>query len=212
MLQLNKLLLLLALATAFVRAENPEPPQGHFHLTNTPYVFRVNADGELTFLNTGQTEQLAIASDRTFAGRFGDTPITGKFADGKLWLRRSSAPTPRPLEYLECRAVDEPTAKEILRYSRVAREDLSTDLPHALRQSLNAALHKRLELLAEALMFHCLEQGVEKAGSLDDFVGPEKPVRAFPSIDGEDYDTLDLTLNTTWTIESPSGARATLKQ
>lgn len=209
MLQLAKLLLLLALSAALLRAETP---QGHFHLTNTPYVFHASADGELTFLNTGQSGQLAIAADHTFAGKFGDTPISGKFADGKLWLRRSAERTPAPLEYLECRPVDKPTAQEILRYSRAPRSDLSTDLPHALRTSLANAIRRRLELLAESVMFHCLEYGLSKAERLADLVGPEKQLSAFPSIDGEDYNALDLTPNTTWTIESTGGVRVTLEQ
>lgn len=211
MLPLIRVLLLLTLSSAFLRAETPPGSPSYFHLTNTACVLRVDAAGELTFLNTGESGQLAIASDHTFAGTFADTPLSGKFADGKLWLRRSAEPAPAALEYLECRPIDEPTAREILRYSRRARVNLTTDLPRALRTSLANAVRDRLATLAEAVMFHCLENAVSKVERLEDLIGPEKQLSALPSIDGEDYSTLELSPEATWTIESASGITVTYR-
>lgn len=208
MLHVAKLLVLLSLATALARAESPALTPGYWHLINTTCVFRVDAAGQLTFLNTGASGQLVLATDQTFAGTFAETPISGKLADGKLWLRRSAEPTPAALEYLECRAVDEATAREIIRHSRTSHPP-SSNLPRALRTSIANALRQRLELLAEAVMFHCLEYNLTKVGALSDLVGPEKQLSALPSIDGEDYRQLDLTPNASWTIESASGIKVT---
>lgn len=209
MLHVIKLLVLCALSAALVRAETPTSAPGYWHLVNTTFVLRTDSASQLTFLNTGESSQLALASDHTFAGTFSDAPVHGKFADGKLWLRRSAESTPAALEYLECRAVDEATAREIIRYSRSARSPLSSSLPRALHTSLANALRQRLELLAEAVMFHCLEHNLTKVDALSDLVGPEKQLSALPSIDGEDYRQLDLTPNASWTIESASGIKVT---
>ncbi len=209
MLPLTKILLLLTFSAALVHAETPAASPTYWHLVNTAVVLRVDPAGKLTFLNTGEAGHLTLAADRTFSGTFAETPFSGKFADGKLWLRRTSEPTPAALAFLEARPIDQSTAHELLRFSRSAHRASSADLPRALRNSIANALQRRLATLAEAVMFHCLENAVEKVDRLDDLIGPDKQLSALPSIDGEDYSKLDLRPEATWTIESASGIKVT---
>ena len=212
---LRPLLPILALLLASnvpAKAEVAEPHRGYWLLVNSSLVLNIDAAGAVTLVNSGQTGTIKVADDGAFDGMFGETPLGGKFAEGKLWIRSGVASAPASMELLEFRKVTDVVARELVTFLRKPRASAANDVALAFRASVADAIRNRLNLLSESVMFHCLENNLQKVNALADLIGPEKQLSALPSIDGEDYSKLDLTPNTSWTIESPSGIKVSLEQ
>lgn len=78
-------------------------------------------------------------------------------------------------------------------------------LERVRRTSQEKAIMNNLRMLASAADQYFLENGVTDV-SIDQLIGPNKYIKELPSVDGEDYSKLDLSLDTKeWKIVSKSG-------
>ena len=198
-------LLGLSLFTAIAAGQVAEKYQGDWLLVNGVVILHIDSQGTMTLRNSGAKGSVSIHDVDTFEWSLPGHPQTGKFADGKLFLKSDQIKPPRWMQFLEFRKGDKETASEVIEFALRQQTQVANAFADVKRSSMEKTILNNLRQLAAAADQFFLEHGVDKV-KFEQLVGPDKYIKQLTPIDGEDYSKLDLTLGASpWKIVSASG-------
>jgi hypothetical protein len=199
----------LAVIVASVHAEIPQQYRGDWLFVNGVAVLRVDTDGTMIQRNSGEKGKLSLEQDGTFTWELTGHSRSGRFSDGKLFLKNDEVGAPKWMSYLEFRKATKEVADEVIQFAVRQQTETSAKMANARRKYIENMLLNNLRQLAGATVQFCLENRV-KTVKLDQVVGPDKLIKKLTPVDGEDYSKLDLTQGVTpWKIVTASGVAVT---
>ena len=205
-------LLTLALLGAAARAQVPKQYCGDWLLVNGVVILRVEAAGTMTLRNSGDEGALALKDDGSFAWQLKSGVQTGKFAEGKLFLKNEQAGTPKWMAFLEFRRGEPAAANELIEFALQQQTRTMNAFAAVRRSSLEKAILNNLRMIGSAADQYFLENGVNQV-KLAQIVGPDKYIKKLTPVDGEDYGKLDLSQGVAkWEIVSASGVSVTYER
>ena len=193
-------------------AQVPEMYRGDWLLVNGVLVLNVDENGTMTLRNSGAKGSLTIKNGGDFVWKLAERTQSGRFADGKLYLKSDQEGSPKWMEYLEFRRGSKEVASEVIEFALRQQTQVAGAFERVRRSSLEKAILNNLRQLAAASDQFFLEHGVDKV-KLEQIVGPDKYIKRLTPVDGEDYSTLDLKQGASpWKITSASGITVTYER
>jgi type IV pilus assembly protein PilA len=205
-------LLIIAACAVNIRAEIAENYRGDWLLVNGMVVLHITAEGTMTLRNSGVKGSLTISNDGAFIWNIPESSHTGRFTDGKLYLKNDQPESPKWMEYLEFRRGSKEEAGEVIEFALRQQNQVAGAFERVRRTSMEKAILNNLRQLSAAADQFFLEYGTHKV-TIDQIVGPDKYIKKLNEVDGEDYTKLDLTQGATpWKIVSASGITVTYER
>lgn len=198
-------ILMIVITTGFAQAQIPDKYRGDWLLVNGVVVLHIGEDGTMVLRNSGDKGKLAVQKDGSFSWTIPSHPQSGRFAEGKLFLKNDQEGAPKWMAYLEFRRTEIEVASEVIEFALRQQTQAANAYATIRRSSMEKAMLNNLRQLAAAADQYFLENGTNTV-KLDQIVGPEKYIKKLSPVDGEDYGKLDLTQSVkSWKIVSESG-------
>jgi hypothetical protein len=173
-------------------AQVAEKYRGDWLLVNGVVVLHIDEDGTMILRNSGAKGPIIIKEDGDFSWNPPEHPQSGRFADGKLFLKSDQEASPKWMEYLEFRRGSKDVTSEVITFALRQQTQVAGAFEKVRRTSMEKAILNNLRQLAAAADQFFLENGVAKV-KLEQLVGPDKYIKKLNPVDGEDYSKLDLT-------------------
>ncbi|MFA6959582.1 MAG: hypothetical protein WC205_02390 [Opitutaceae bacterium] len=186
----------LALCTAAF-ADLPSQYCGDWLMVNAPVAVHVASDGTMSLLNNGETGKLILNKDESFVWEKPSHSQSGRFAEGKLFLKNDQPGGSVWPEFYEFRRGDKKDVAQMLESTR-----RQTQFLH--RAVIQKSIQNNLRQLDAACSQFFLEKGATQV-ALSDLIGEGKYLKKLPLVDGEDYTILDLTQGAAWKVTTKSG-------
>lgn len=204
-MRIKPCLISLLVSVAACSAQVTEKYRGDWLLVNGVVVLHIDEKGTMTLHNSGATGPITIKDGGDFIWSLPDRSQSGRFSEGKLFLKSDQEGAPKWMEYLEFRRESEEVASEVIEFALRQQTQVAGAFEKVRRSSMEKAILNNLRQLAAASDQFFLENGVRTV-KLEQIVGPNQYIRNLTPVDGEDYSKLDLTQGASpWKITSKSG-------
>jgi hypothetical protein len=178
---------------------------GDWLLVNGVVVLQIADDGTMTLRGSGEKGKLALNAGQSFTWDVGGKTRSGRFADGKLFLKNDIEGAPKWIEFLEFRRGDKDAAAEAIEFALRQQTQVLNAFANVRRSSTEAAVRNNLRQLSAAADQYFLEHGTRTV-KLDDIVGADKYIKKLTPVDGEDYGKLELAMGAApWKVTTASG-------
>jgi len=199
----------LMVIVASVQGQVREEYRGDWLLVNGVLVLHVDNDGTMTLRNYGDKGKLALKQDGAFTWELTGHAQSGRFSDGKLFLKNDQEGTPKWISYLEFRKGEKEVASEVIESALRQQTQEANRIASVRRKYVENMILNNLRQLDAAAEQFFLENSV-KTVKLDQLVGADKLIKKLTPVDGEDYGKLDLTQGVTpWKVVGASGITVT---
>lgn len=202
---------MLCLGTS-LRGDVPAGFGGDWLLVNGVVLLSIREDGTMTLRNSGATGVLTIGETGDFVWKLPEGEQSGKLTADTLLLKNDQPGAPAWMQFLEFRRASKEQAAEVIEFALRQQSQMAGAFERVRRTSMEKAILNNLRQLAAAADQYFLEEGVRTV-TFGQIVGPDKYIKKLQSVDGEDYQSLDLSASAkTWTITSESGIKVTYER
>src|SRR4051812_49163075 len=137
-----------AVAATVASGQVAEKYRGDWLLVNGAVVLHVDADGTMLLRNSGVQGKVSIKENGDFTWNVADQARSGRFSDGKLYLKNDQAGAPKSLEYLEYHHGTKEAASALLEFALRQQAPAAKAFDAVRRRGMEMAIKNNLRQLA----------------------------------------------------------------